>query len=146
MAAATSSASACRVRPARSSPKARSSSSAAGSTRARRTTEAHMKSTIIATALTLIVAGALPVAAQTGRADTTAPTKASGSGTTPAAPADAKAAPNSKATADDPKGAAAEPATPVADDPKAADGQAKADVQDPEDDPDLDVNLAQPDY
>ena len=112
-----------------------------------------MKSTIIATALTLIVAGALPVAAQTGRADTTAPTKASGSGTTPAAPADAKAAPNSKATADDPKatpddpkGAAAEPATPVADDPKAADGQAKADVQDPEDDPDLDVNLAQPDY
>ncbi|AMY07177.1 hypothetical protein LuPra_00344 [Luteitalea pratensis] len=111
-----------------------------------------MKTTIIATALTLIAIGTLPATAQTGRTDTATPVKANGSGASSAAPTDPKATPTPKATADDPKATpddpkvvAAEPAT-VADDPKAADGEAAAAAQDDEDDPDLDVNLAQPDY
>ena len=112
-----------------------------------------MKTTIIATALTLIAIGAVPAVAQSGRTEPTAPAKPAGSGATATAPADPKVSPPPKATADDPKvtpadpnATAAEPATPAGEDPKAADGQPAAAPQDDEDDPDLDVNLAQPDY
>ena len=90
-----------------------------------------MKTTIIAIALTLMAIGAQPAAAQTGRADTPAPGKPASDGATSPAPADPTVTPTA--------------ATPDADDPKAADGKAEAAVQD-DDDPDLDVNLAQPDY
>ena len=107
-----------------------------------------MKTTIIATALTLIAIGTLPATAQTGRTDTAAPVKASGSGATSAAPADPKATPDSeggsrRSEGDRPR--TRSEAVPQRD-PKAADGEAAAAAQDDEDDPDLDVNLAQPDY
>lgn len=81
-----------------------------------------MKNTILATALTLIALGALPASAQ-DRVEP-APTPKAPAETDPATPAPVPAAP---ATA----GAPADEA---------------AAVQDDEDDPDLDVNLSQPDY
>ena len=66
-----------------------------------------MKTTIIATALTLIAIGVVPAVAQSGRTDSTAPAKPAGSGASAATPADPKVSPAPKATADD--------------DPKAAD-------------------------
>ncbi|WP_396625476.1 DUF5777 family beta-barrel protein [Luteitalea sp.] len=92
-----------------------------------------MKTTFLATALTLVAIGALPAAAQDARTEPASTPK-----TTAEAP---------KPTADTPKAgeAPAAPAAPAtAEDPKPAD--AAAAVQDDEDDPDLDVNQAQPDY
>ena len=106
-----------------------------------------MKTTIIATALTLIAIGTLPATAQTDRTDAAATARAGSSGGTAATPADTKSTPGATATTEDPtKGKADVPARPDAAEPKAADGEATAAVQDDEDDPDLDVNLAQPDY
>lgn len=94
-----------------------------------------MKTTILATALTLTAIGAAPLAAQsarsdpataprTGESDASKPRPAEPPPAAPAEPSDGKAAP-----ADDPKAAAAD-ATAAQDD----------------DDPDEDVNLAQPDF
>jgi hypothetical protein len=105
-----------------------------------------MKTTIIATALTLIAIGAVPATAQTGRTDTASTTKASGSGAPAAAPADPKTTADAATTPDGPQVKAEDPATPDVPDPKTADGEAATAAQDDEDDPDLDVNLAQPDY
>jgi hypothetical protein len=105
-----------------------------------------MKTTILATALTLMAIGTLPAGAQTGSTDTAAPGKASGSGTTSATPTEPKVTADPKAVADDPNAKKEDPATPATADPKPADGADAAVTQDDEDDPDLDVNLAQPDY
>lgn len=94
-----------------------------------------MKTTILATALTLTAIGAAPLAAQparsdpataprTGDADTSKPTSAAPSPAAPGEPSDGKTAP--------------------ADEPKAV-GDAATAAQD-DDDPDEDVNLAQPDF
>jgi hypothetical protein len=96
-----------------------------------------MKTTILATALTLIVVGTLPATAQSTRTDGATPAKAAGSDPATAGPVDPKAAP------DDPKSTTTDPNEP-ADEPS-ADSEAIAAVQD-DDDPDLDVNVAQPDY
>jgi hypothetical protein len=85
-----------------------------------------MKTTILATALTLMAIGALPAAAQADRTEPTA---------TPKTTAEGGAATPTPSTPD-PKAA---PATP-------AEADAEAALQDDDDDPDLDVNLAQPDY
>ena len=98
-----------------------------------------MKTTILATALTLLVIGTLPATAQSTRADGTTPAKPAGSDTTTAAPVDPKATP------EDPKATPADPKKPAAKDPKAAEGETTAAAQE-DDDPDLDVNIAQPDY
>jgi hypothetical protein len=83
-----------------------------------------MKTTFLATALTLIAFGTLPAAAQDTRTEPT---------------------PTPKPTAEAPATPAA-PSTPApAEGPTPADAAA-AGVQDDEDDPDLDVNAAQPDY
>ena len=105
-----------------------------------------MKTTLFATALTLIAITTLPVTAQTGRADSSAPGQPTASGTTLATPTDPKALPAPASGTDHPKAAPEDQAKPDPDDPNAtADGDATA-KQDDEDDPDLDVNLAQPDY
>ncbi|BCS31091.1 hypothetical protein TBR22_A02910 [Luteitalea sp. TBR-22] len=83
-----------------------------------------MKTTFLATALTLIAIGALPAAAQETRTEPASTPKPAVEG------AAAPATPTTPATAEDPK--------PAAD--------ATAVVQDDEDDPDLDVNPAQPDF
>lgn len=93
-----------------------------------------MKTTILATALMLIAIGTVPAAAQAGRTDPA---------TAPKTAADASAPRTTPATATTAEPAPAEPAV---EDPKpAAAATVEAAAQD-DDDPDQDVNLAQPDY
>lgn len=104
-----------------------------------------MKTTILVTALTLAAIGTAPVAAQSSRAEENK--------TGPAHSHGAREVATGSATTDAnaPKAAASEavpgdgaPDRP-ADDPKPVDGASEAAAQD-DDDPDQDVNLAQPDY
>lgn len=82
-----------------------------------------MKTTILATALTLIAIGAFPATAQPGRTEAAVAPKGADGGATAAKPVEAEAG---------------------TDDAKAADAATATAIQD--DDPDEDVNLAQPDF
>ena len=101
-----------------------------------------MKTTILATALMLAVIGTAPAAAQAGRADAANAPKTTADAAAPKTPAPPTPV---ESTAAEPKPADATPAEPTPDDPKPAEGTAETVAQD-DDDPDQDVNLAQPDF
>jgi hypothetical protein len=101
-----------------------------------------MKTTILATALMLAVIGTAPAAAQAGRTDAANAPKTTADAAAPKTPAPPTPV---EPTAAEPKPADATPAEPTPDDPKPAEGTAEAVAQD-DDDPDQDVNLAQPDF
>lgn len=95
-----------------------------------------MKTITLATALMLAASGAVPAAGQSGRAEPAGPKTTADAG-------GARSAPTSPTPVDP---APADPAAePAAEDPTPADAAAAGAVQD-DDDPDQDVNLAQPDY
>jgi hypothetical protein len=97
-----------------------------------------MKTTILATALMVTAIGASPLAAQSvqsARSDPPAAPRSSEPDATKAVPAPSPATP----------AAPADPGAKPVDDPKPAADGAEVAVQD-DDDPDQDVNLAQPDY
>jgi hypothetical protein len=93
-----------------------------------------MKTTILATALMLTAISAVPAAAQAGRTDPATAPKTTADADTPRTPA---------ATPPTPEPTPAEPA--VEDRRPAPEANVEATAQD-DDDPDQDVNLAQPDY
>ena len=102
-----------------------------------------MKTTILATALTLIAIGALPAAAQSGRTDSTAP-RSRRQRRDCRAPADPNGhAPTIRRRRRDPNARQRNPRRCRR--PEGGRRPGPAATQD-DDDPDLDVNLAQPDY